>query len=396
MKEKLIIKNFGPIRHVDLDLGKFNVLIGEQATGKSTVAKVLAICRYYSYVRPEPRVIGGLSNFSKGLVDWGINEFVTKGSHIYYECEHYSLSVDRETPQFSTTQAENSNRALEDLHIFMPTLHPKSEEFINLLAVEKEILARPRSAHAAALPPSFFENNVASIMDNPFYLPTERGLQSVFSLGKGGIQNTSDWLFNQFAQLDRIARLFINETVIEPLGVTYKNVEGRGYVRKKADHEFYSLANGASGYQSSIPIVLVSEYYHQVREEPKTLIIEEPELNLFPNAQQKLMQYLVDGVISHDNTILLTTHSPYILTSLNNMLFAYHVGEKNRIETEKILDRNYWINPEEVFAYRMLSNGLSEDIFDRDEGLVKAEKIDEISGILNEQFSSMLNIDFKK
>ena len=45
MREKLIIKNFGPIKSVDLDLGKITVLIGEQATGKSTIAKVLSICR---------------------------------------------------------------------------------------------------------------------------------------------------------------------------------------------------------------------------------------------------------------------------------------------------------------------------------------------------------------
>ena len=50
MKEKLIIKNFGPIKSVDLDLGKITVLIGDQATGKSTVAKVLSICRYFSYI----------------------------------------------------------------------------------------------------------------------------------------------------------------------------------------------------------------------------------------------------------------------------------------------------------------------------------------------------------
>ncbi len=43
MEETLIIKNFGPIESVELKLKRFTILIGEQATGKSTVAKVLIV-----------------------------------------------------------------------------------------------------------------------------------------------------------------------------------------------------------------------------------------------------------------------------------------------------------------------------------------------------------------
>src|SRR6266498_2463819 len=41
MSEKLVIKNFGPIKNIELELKTFNVLIGDQGTGKSTVAKAL-------------------------------------------------------------------------------------------------------------------------------------------------------------------------------------------------------------------------------------------------------------------------------------------------------------------------------------------------------------------
>ena len=84
MKEKLIIKNFGPIKSVDLDLGKITVLIGEQATGKSTVAKVLSICRYFSYIIDFSEQRERLSEFSnnlqfmKGLKDWGVDDYLDK------------------------------------------------------------------------------------------------------------------------------------------------------------------------------------------------------------------------------------------------------------------------------------------------------------------------------
>lgn len=384
---------------MELDLGRFNVLIGEQATGKSTVAKVLAVCRYFSYIALDSAEDYGETRFSEGLTAWGLNEALKEESVIEYTCPHYSLRVEQiQKPIKGIIPNGLDSLKLDDRFIFRPSLRPISPEFKALLEELRKIW-RPTLRIAGILenrlPTSFFQNDVASVMDNPFYLPAERGLQSIFSLGKTSIENISDSLFNQFARLDQIARLFKNDTAIEPLDIVYKNVDGRGYIRKNQENEFYSLFNAASGYQSTIPIILLSKYYTEIKKKGKTFIIEEPELNLFPNAQQKLMQYLVNSVVHYNNSILLTTHSPYILTSLNNMLFAYQVGKKNSVETTKLVDEKFWLDPVEVSAYRLLPNGQCEDIFDRVEGLIKADKIDEISGILNEQFSSMLNIELK-
>ena len=37
--QKIYIQNNGPIKEFEMDVNKFNLLIGEQATGKSTIAK---------------------------------------------------------------------------------------------------------------------------------------------------------------------------------------------------------------------------------------------------------------------------------------------------------------------------------------------------------------------
>ena len=91
MEETLIIKNFGPIESVELKLKRFTILIGEQATGKSTVAKVLAVCRYFSYI------VGNVNfmeeAFESGLMAWGLIEAVEESSYIYYECNDYKLTV---------------------------------------------------------------------------------------------------------------------------------------------------------------------------------------------------------------------------------------------------------------------------------------------------------------
>lgn len=403
MKEKLIIKNFGPIKSVELELGKLTVLIGEQATGKSTVAKLLAVCRYFSYIINDNGVFSYPveNKFIEGLTAWGLNESVKEDSYIRYESKHYTLVAEYQ--KLTTVERNDDGEPFEySENLFLPKLSNHSPEFKNLLKELEKI--KPKSLTGEygfvdlvwTIPTSFFQNDVAAVMDNPFFFHTERGLQSIFSLGKNTIPNINDSLFNQFARLDQIARSFTNETHIEPLNITYKNVAGKGYVRKSGEREYYSLANGASGYQSTIPLVLVMRHYVEIRRKSKTFIVEEPELNLFPSAQQKLMQFLVDKIMNHGNAALLTTHSPYMLTSLNNLIYAHKVGNDHNEEVKPIIEDKYWLNSSDVSVYMMLTNGNCEDVFDRTEGLIKAEKIDAVSGKLNKEFDELLNIEFVK
>ena len=39
MKQKIIIKNFGPIEDVEMEIDDFTIFIGPQTSGKSTIAK---------------------------------------------------------------------------------------------------------------------------------------------------------------------------------------------------------------------------------------------------------------------------------------------------------------------------------------------------------------------
>ena len=43
---KLVIKNVGPIKSIDIPLNKINVFIGPQSSGKSTIAKIVSFCSW--------------------------------------------------------------------------------------------------------------------------------------------------------------------------------------------------------------------------------------------------------------------------------------------------------------------------------------------------------------
>lgn len=63
----------------------------------------------------------------------------------------------------------------------------------------------------------------------------------------------------------------------------------------------------------------------------------------------------------------MTTHSPYVLSSLNNLIYAYNVGQNHKEEVENIVD-------EELQQ-------------------IRAERLGQVSTVLNEEFDRLLDIE---
>ena len=405
-KERLVIKNFGPIKSVDLKLGKMTILIGEQATGKSTIAKVLAVCRYFSYIANNEFISNPTSNsFIQGLESWGIDGFIQIDSYIRYECIDYELEIKNKTENVAISVNEDKTINYSDITLFSPSLIPISDNFkvllLNLQSTISDIKAKESNDRLIGhfflkIPSDFYQNQVSEVMNNPFYIPTERGLQSIFSLGKSSIQNISDSLFNQFAKMDMFARGFKNETEIKPLNILYKNVNGQGFIKNVRQIEFSSLYNGASGYQSIIPVVLAVKYYSENKRKKKTFIIEEPELNLFPKAQKKLMEFFVENINLNHHSFLLPTHSPYILSTLGNLIYADKIGnldsKKYSEEVKKSIPEKYWLNINDVSVY-YLDKGQAKNLVNIEDCLINLDDLDNVSEIVNKEFDELLNLE---
>ncbi|MFI5196918.1 MAG: AAA family ATPase, partial [Chitinophagales bacterium] len=67
MKANLKIKNFGPIISLDVEIRKFNILIGPQAAGKSTISKVLCIIHMFDYYLFTPNDKIGIESIKQLL-----------------------------------------------------------------------------------------------------------------------------------------------------------------------------------------------------------------------------------------------------------------------------------------------------------------------------------------
>ena len=216
MKERLIIKNFGPIKSMDLELGKMTILICEQGTGKSTIAKLLAICRYFSFI-VDYSILGKTEDqFYKGLRYWDINTYFNNDSIIEYENDDYRLTVGYGVIEHSFQEETKTELKIEGC---VSNINAKSKKFIDLLNELQKIKPLHNSKKVDyntfvsddwwnwTPDENFFRLNVKKVMDNPFFIPTERGLQSLFSLGRN-INNLSDSLLEKLSQLNRIVRGF--------------------------------------------------------------------------------------------------------------------------------------------------------------------------------------------
>ncbi|RZJ88290.1 MAG: hypothetical protein EOO60_11250, partial [Hymenobacter sp.] len=158
------------------------------------------------------------------------------------------------------------------------------------------------------------------------------------------------------------------------------------------------LSRGASGIQAVIPMMLVINYTLNRKrgsyKESHSFIIEEPELNLYPTAQQGLLNWLVEKCTKGENDLTLTTHSPYILSHLNLLLYAYQVAEKHpdrREAVAAIVPEASWINPKEFACYQV-ENGGVQSLLDEELGLIDNNELDGLSGDAADAFDNLIRL----
>jgi hypothetical protein len=139
-------------------------------------------------------------------------------------------------------------------------------------------------------------------------------------------------------------------------------------------------------------------YFKYSANENGLLIIDEPEMNLHPEAQVKLLEILTMAV-NRGLKVLITTHSPYITDHLTNLMECYVV--KDKIKDEDL--KNYLftgqkeaiISSDKVAVYFFSENGIIKDILNRKETLIDWETFSKVSERLGEIYDDLLELEFE-
>jgi len=158
----------------------------------------------------------------------------------------------------------------------------------------------------------------------------------------------------------------------------------------------------SSGQQELLPLLLALATVggNNVLSGQRTVFVEEPEAHLFPTAQRQIVHLFAVAIDllspGSSSQYIITTHSPYILTALNNLVYGGKVARENaekRDEVIGLLGPDVLIDPEKVAAYSM-ENGRARSIIDPETQLVEATLIDRVSGELAREFEQLVAIEF--
>ena len=162
--------------------------------------------------------------------------------------------------------------------------------------------------------------------------------------------------------------------------------------------ETVKLTQASSGIQSIIPLwVVIENNFNSIRN--NILIVEEPELNLYPTMQVKLMESILSKIENSLGTLVVTTHSPYILSVFDNLILANEILNKSRYDKavkekiKQITKTDLTIHFNDVSSYLFKNDGNVVNIRDNDLKTVGAEQIDQASNYLSDIFEDLCNID---
>ncbi len=182
----------------------------------------------------------------------------------------------------------------------------------------------------------------------------------------------------------------------------YESKVIKGKLRIEDDNVYIVIGNQefdiyhiSSGQQELLPLILLLRYGLILRRSGGVLrlCVEEPETHLFPTTQRDLA-YLFGFMHNLNTEFLITTHSPYILTALNNLLLAKSLYKETKNKEIKEKYEKIWIDSRDIAVYEV-KDGYVKNIID-EEGLIEARAIDEVSDEIVMETDEMLEIAYGK
>ena len=188
----------------------------------------------------------------------------------------------------------------------------------------------------------------------------------------------------------------IDDLIIEILGGKYQRIKSKDYIIHE-DKRKINLAYASSGQQETLPLALILKALTKISFTGGglTLYIEEPEAHLFPSAQKKVVELIVSvfKLSKCESQIILTTHSPYIISSFNNLLQAGLIEEKNNAEKLYEIVNKLFIIPKNNLNAISVEKQQFKSILDEDFGLIDSEYLDSISSIISNEFNQLIDFE---
>ncbi len=164
------------------------------------------------------------------------------------------------------------------------------------------------------------------------------------------------------------------------------------------DRHWVKLMYGSSGQQEVLWILMI--VFINILENKKSfVIIEEPEAHLFPIAQKDVVELISLMVNTTNSKVILTTHSPYILTSLNILLYSGRIENQVSKSGKAVISKNMRISYQDFEAYKICGKDSRANelisLMDEESHLIDTEYIDEVSNITNRELDHLISMEIE-
>ena len=424
--KKIIIHQLGPISHCELEMNHFMVFTGPQASGKSTVAKSIFFFKniknlLFTQLRKQyflkdmiDKETVSLSAVGRIFKEIRSNFLQIFGStwhmeHSMYLQYYYSESTFIKISLYDGGALSPNYiwiETSEDLKTFLSRQDQDkimdSEDFLTL---KEEINALFHdNAETVYVPAgrsmitllSTQLNYIYSSMDdaqkrNLDYC-TQNYLERILQIKPEFSHSIAQMINNTIGltdiKLDKPLIFAAGELMREILKGEYRYVNGEERLQVSEDR-YVKINFSSSGQQEAVWILNVL-FYYLLNNKKAYFIIEEPESHLFPNAQKLIMEFIALVQSQNRNQIFITTHSPYILGTINNLLYANKISNKvPQAELGKIISRDKWLDFKNVSAF-FIHNGEAEECVDKEFEAIENEVIDGASEDINADFEKMV------
>ncbi|MDM8548517.1 ATP-binding protein [Desulfobacterales bacterium HSG2] len=413
--------NLGKIRETELDLRPLTVIIGPNNSNKTYIAySVYALWERLGSseieageedFQPLPTdIFSQLSEHQKEYIPLDLGNFFQDSSHKLFDNTKLNFNISKEEIEENLKKLFDRRKQQSSRNIpVIPGLDPDFMGDEDIIVEDIDIskllfptpLALPAERNTLILTYKLLSNRRYKLMkDTQRQIFSHRGfnkndidLVKAQSIGyPQPIEDFLDFLTDvemarepdagpEFRKLaDDIEQQMQerNKVYLEPVKLGGKEIRIR--VKQGLDIDLY---NASSAIRQLTPLILYLRYRAKIND---FIVIDEPEMNLHPESQAKLLE--VFGImISLGVRILITTHSPYLLAHLNNLV-------SGAVETPEILreqaassylkDPRAFLSMDQVSAYEMKNDKL-HSLKDEDYG-IRWDTLSDVSSDIQQKY----------
>ena len=404
--ENIKIYNFLSVREFDWEIKDFNILTGGMATGKSVCLKLIyffeQILRrnlYHKHISKDtlvPEVF--FHNTTKRF--YSLFPSVNPKKDFYSTKIEYTFKVPRSSNTFDLSVEWNGKT--NELAWKSDYIESHIDKWRSFLGdqLTPESVRNARMMINENIAHDFFDSFPVSILP----IPASRAIGCIAK----NIDTDDEILENFFYNDRQFVMDFNNVSDIKTnkiLNLKEIRVEEDPQTKEKSlvfeskgGRKINSLQL-SSGQQEAIYLLLLMKDIQEVSIRTKTvsILIEEPCAHLFPQEQKETIEYCADIFrrLRKDDArnirYFITTHSPYILNTINNMLKKGSMINKFNDQMDIINSKiNFpYIFMNEFSAKFINDDGTITNILDPDEEIMFPDKILEISSSINKDTNKL-------